>query len=247
MKNFFVLFLIFFMFQSFSFSQEWKIKNKWKISCGLVNKDALIINGKPKKTYNKNEFKVASAIFKLSKGDIGKCKSDKKPTGGYKYSGRQEITHKLYTGKNIFEAEILTLGAPQYRSHFFQIHDGRSKGKPPSMISVNKDWMVRNQHSIDCFKPKCRQLSFEAYLKPGEKKYFKADVDYNKKEKRISARYYLDGELIIEHLDVPLATKKTDGPYGPNKPYIKIGIYRIGDTGTTTFSYSNIVLKNKKS
>ena len=68
MKNFFVLFLIFFMFQSFSFSQEWKIKNKWKISCGLVNKDALIINGKPKKTYSKNEFKVDSAIFKLNKG-----------------------------------------------------------------------------------------------------------------------------------------------------------------------------------
>ena len=246
MKNFFVLFLIFFMFQSFSFSQEWKIKNKWKISCGLVNKDALIINGKPKKSYNKNEFKVTSATFKLRKGDIGKCKSDKKPTGGYKYSGRQEITQKLYPGKNIFEAEILTSGAPQYRSHFFQIHDGRSKGKPPSMISVNKDWMVRNQHSIDCFKPKCMQLSFEAYLKPGEKKYFKADVDYNKKEKRISARYYLDGELIIQHLDVPLTTKKTDGPYGPNKPYIKIGIYRIGDIGTTTFSYSNIVLKNKK-
>ena len=43
-----------------------------------------------------------------------------------------------------------------------------------------------------------------------------------------------------------LSKKKTDGPYGPNKPYIKIGIYRIGDTGTTTFSYTNILLKNKK-
>ena len=57
MKNFFVLFLIFFMFQSFSFSQEWKIKNKWKISCGLVNKDALIINGKPKKAIIKMSLK----------------------------------------------------------------------------------------------------------------------------------------------------------------------------------------------
>ena len=96
------LFFIILMFQSFSFSQEWRIKNKWKISCGLVNKEALVINGKPKKTYSKNEFKVDSAIFKLNKGDIGKCKSDKKPTGGYKYSGRQEITHKLLPGKNIF-------------------------------------------------------------------------------------------------------------------------------------------------
>ena len=39
---------------------------------------------------------------------------------------------------------------------------------------------------------------------------------------------------------------KRQGPYGPNKPYIKIGMYRIGDTGTTTFSYENVVLKNKK-
>ena len=160
MRLLLTFFFIIFMFQSFSFSQEWIIKNKWKISCGLVNKEALIINGKPKKTYTKNEFKVDSAIFKLNKGDIGKCKSDKKPTGGYKYSGRQEITHKLFPGKNIFEAEILTAGAPQYRSHFFQIHDGRSKGKPPSMVSVNKDWMIRNQHSIDCFKPNCKQLSY---------------------------------------------------------------------------------------
>ena len=136
MRFLFTFFFIIFMFQSVSFSQEWRIKNKWKISCGLVNKEALVINGKPKKTYSKNEFKVDSAIFKLNKGDIGKCKSDKKPTGGYKYSGRQEITHKLLPGKNIFEAEIFTSGAPQYRSHFFQIHDGRSKGKPPSMVSV---------------------------------------------------------------------------------------------------------------
>ena len=246
MRLLFTFFFIIFVFQSFSFSQEWIIKNKWKISCGLVNKEALVINGKPKKTYSKNEFKVDSAIFKLNKGDIGKCKSDKKPTGGYKYSGRQEITHKLLPGKNIFEAEILTAGAPQYRSHFFQIHDGRSKGKPPSMVSVNKDWMIRNQHSIDCFKPNCKQLSYDSYLKPGERKNFKAEVEYINKEKKISAKYYLDGELIIQHLNVPLDTKKTDGPYGPNRPYIKIGMYRIGDTGTTTFSYNKIVLKNKR-
>ena len=245
MRLLFILFIIF-MFQGVSFSQEWKKKNKWKISCGLVNKEALVINGKPKKNYNKNEFKVDSAVFKLNKGDIGKCKSDKKLTGGYKYSGRQEITHKLLPGKNIFEAEILTAGAPQYRSHFFQIHDGRSKGKPPSMVSVNKDWMIRNQHSIDCFKPNCKQLSYDAHLKPGERKNFKAEVEYDNREKKISARYYLDSEFIIQHLNVPLDTKKTDGPYGPNIPYIKIGMYRIGDTGTTTFSYNKIVLKNKR-
>ena len=30
------------------------------------------------------------------------------------------------------------------------------------------------------------------------------------------------------------------------KPYIKIGIYRIGDTGTTTYVYKNLLIKNKK-
>ena len=63
MRFLFTFFFIIFMFQSVSFSQEWRIKNKWKISCGLVNKEALVINGKPKKTYSKNEFKVDSAIF----------------------------------------------------------------------------------------------------------------------------------------------------------------------------------------
>jgi len=106
--------------------------------------------------------------------------------------------------------------------------------------------MIRNQHSIDCFKPNCKQLSYDSYLKPGERKNFKAEVEYINKEKKISAKYYLDGELIIQHLNVPLDTKKTDGPYGPNRPYIKIGMYRIGDTGTTTFSYDKIVLKNKR-
>ena len=62
----------------------------------------------------------------------------------------------------------------------------------------------------------------------------------------LSVKYYLDDKFILHHYDVPLLTKKTDGPYGPTKPYIKIGIYRIGDTGTTTYAYKNLVIKNKK-
>ena len=51
---------------------------------------------------------------------------------------------------------------------------------------------------------------------------------------------------VITILDVPLLKNKTDGPYGPTKPYIKIGIYRIGETGTTSFAYNNLIIKNKK-
>ena len=43
------------------------------------------------------------------------------------------------------------------------------------MVQVNKDWAVRNQHSIECFKPKCKQVSYGAYLKPGENKKFIID------------------------------------------------------------------------
>ena len=246
MKNIlYFLFLSFFLnFQSFA--SEWKVKNKWKISCGIADKESLVINGKPKTRYNKNEFKLESVVFKLDKGDVGSCPTDKKSSGGYPYSGRQEITHKLSPGFTIFEANIQPDGAPQYRSHFFQIHDGRSSGKPPSMVQVSRDWAVRNQHATECFKPKCKQVSYDAYLKPGDNKKFRAEIEYNKKEKIISAKYFLEGELIIQNLNVPIIKKRTDGPYGPNKPYIKIGMYRIGDTGTTTFTYTNIILKNKK-
>ena len=113
------------------------------------------------------------------------------------------------------------------------------------MVQVNKYWAVGIQHSTDCFKPKCEQISYDTYLKPGEKKRFRAEIQYDQTLKKISAKYFLNEELIIQHLDVPIIKKRTDGPYGPNKPYIKIGMYRIGDTGTTTFTYTNISLKNK--
>ena len=81
---------------------------------------------------------------------------------------------------------------------------------------------------------------------PGKKYRFKASIDYQKKTKTLSVFYYLNNEMIAKHIDVPLSKRKTDGPYGPSKPYIKIGIYRIGDTGTTSFAYNNLVIKNKK-
>ena len=52
--------------------------------------------------------------------------------------------------------------------------------------------------------------------------------------------------MIAKHVDVPLSKKKTDGPYGLSKPNIKIGIYRIGETGTTSFTYNNLIIKNNK-
>ena len=58
--------LVFFSFNN-GYSDDWKVKNKWKISCGVVDKEALIVNGKPKK-YSKKEFKLIDVVFKLDKG-----------------------------------------------------------------------------------------------------------------------------------------------------------------------------------
>ena len=52
------LFLLLFITIFFSFSaqaNEWKSKNKWKISCGVVDKESLTVNGKVKK-YSKKAF-----------------------------------------------------------------------------------------------------------------------------------------------------------------------------------------------
>ena len=51
------LFLLIILTIFFSFSaqaNEWKSKNKWKISCGVVDKESLIVNGKSKKYSKRN-------------------------------------------------------------------------------------------------------------------------------------------------------------------------------------------------
>jgi len=246
MKKIIILISLYFFYFSPLHSEEWKIKNKWKVSCGIVDEESLVVNGKPIKKFNKKEFKLENVIFKLDKGDIGSCPTDKKPAYKYNYSGRQEITHRLPEGKTIFETDILIEGAPQYRSTVFQIHDGRNKGAPPSWIGIGMDWKIKYKFPKgECKPEKCKKIK-TAYLMSGKKYRFKASIDYQKKTKTLSVFYYLNNEMIAKHIDVPLSKRKTDGPYGPSKPYIKIGIYRIGDTGTTSFAYNNLVIKNKK-
>ena len=201
------IYLSFFCFLNVS-ADEWKVKNKWKISCGIADKESLVINGKPKTRYNKNEFKLESVVFKLDKGDVGSCPTDKKPVLEYDYSGRQEITHRLPVGKTIFETDIYIEGAPQYRSTVFQIHDGRNKGAPPSWIGVGMDWKLKYKFPRgECSPEKCKKIK-TAYLKPGEKNRFKASIDYQKKSKSLTVFYYLNNEMIAKHVDVPLSKKK---------------------------------------
>jgi len=245
-KKFLAILLLSLLCCTIGNSSEWKIKNKWKVSCGIADKESLVVNGKPKTRYNKKEFKLESVIFKLDKGDVGSCPTDKKPAGGYPYSGRQEITHRLPIGNTVFETDILVEGAPSARSTLFQIHDGRNKGAPPSWIGVGGDWKIKHKFPKgECSSENCKMIKY-LYLEPGKEYRFKAEINYEKNAKNLSVRYYLNDIFMLQHLNVPLSKKNTDGPYGPSKPYMKIGIYRIGETGTTTYSYKNLIIKNKK-
>ena len=245
MKKILTIIILILSFSIPAQSNEWKNKNKWKISCGVVDKESLIVNGKSKR-YSKNEFKLVDVVFKLDKGEVGSCATDKKPAGGYPYSGRQEITHKLPIGHTIFETDITIDGAPSARSTIFQIHDGRNSGAPPSWVGIDDGWkIIQKFPKGECSKENCKMLELIT-LETGKTYRFKAEIDYQKKAKFLSIKYYLDDKFILHHYDVPLLTKKTDGPYGPTKPYIKIGIYRIGETGTTTYTYKNLIVKTKK-
>ena len=208
MKKIIILLNLFFFYFSQGYSEEWKIKNKWKVSCGIVDKESLVVNGKPITKFSKKEFKLENVVFKLDKGDIGSCPTDKKPAYKYNYSGRQEISHRLPEGKTIFETDIITEGAPQYRSTVFQIHDGRNKGAPPSWIGVGMDWKIKYKFPKgECKPEKCKKIK-TAYLIPGKKYRFKASIDYQKKTKTLSVFYYLNNEMIAKHIDVPLSKKK---------------------------------------
>ena len=49
-------------------------------------------------------------------------------------------------------------------------------------------------------------------LETGKTYRFKAEIDYQKKAKFLSVKYYLDDKFILHHYDVPLLTKKLMDP-----------------------------------
>ena len=64
MKKFLGILVLGFLFSVNSFAADWKFKNKWKISCGIVDKESLVVNGKPKTRFvKKKEFKLESVVL----------------------------------------------------------------------------------------------------------------------------------------------------------------------------------------
>ena len=88
MKKILSILLLYFLLISSLIAADWEIKNKWKVSCGIVDNESLVVNGKPKTKFindsnivqsQKNkEFEVKNAFFKLDQGDVGTCKTDKR-------------------------------------------------------------------------------------------------------------------------------------------------------------------------
>ena len=60
MKKIIFIFLSIILFNISAIAGEWKNKNKWKVSCGIVDKEALVVNGKSKKNLHlvKYKFKI---------------------------------------------------------------------------------------------------------------------------------------------------------------------------------------------
>ena len=54
-------------------------------------------------------------------------------------------------------------------------------------------------------------------LETGKTYRFKAEIDYQKKAKFLSVKYYLDDKFILHHYDVPLLTKRTDLHFSTSK------------------------------
>tara|TARA_B100001057_G_C22829222_1_gene942704 strand:- start:1402 stop:1983 length:582 start_codon:yes stop_codon:yes gene_type:complete len=79
--------------------------------------------------------------FNHKKGVVGLCEGDNTPlNGSYDYKERQEIkTNILKTGKYIWSADVETNSDELIHAkvfHLFQIHDGRTGGRPPVAIRV---------------------------------------------------------------------------------------------------------------
>ena len=55
MKKFLTIFIFIFLYCCNALADDWKIKNKWKISCGIVDKESLVVNGKPKTRFVKKK------------------------------------------------------------------------------------------------------------------------------------------------------------------------------------------------
>ena len=224
-----VLLLIYFPTLVFS-SELIKINPDWKVSCGVVDKDAY-------QKISNNEFR-----FHIDVGDRGRCSTDKRSFEDdyfeFTHSERQEVKGKpLSSGKYKWTASIsidrgdcklFQEGIKKYRTTIFQVHDDRMSGKPPSWFGLMLDkngkisFRTMERHRGITQAPNSFRL--------------RAEVDYSTQKRRMTVEYFVDGKFIAR---TSKPTKK--------KPYIKFGIYRVNGNCSETFTYKRVSLEKYRS
>ena len=191
---------------------------EYRISCPpLVSSDAFY-------------YENGSFVFRLEKGQVGNCPSDRRPYSdpffSFEFSERQEITMPLYDGVSIISFDFMASGASAQRAAFFQIHDGRGKGAPPAWIGLNENWDVIFHDSLS-----------RTYKRLAPNRIYHVEVRVDYEAPFINSTYFIDGDEI--RTIRAIESEETDSPYG-DRSYIKIGIYRVNSNGATTFSYQNL-------
>lgn len=171
--------------------------------------------------------------FTVKLGEVGGCKSDKKPkryaNSGWDWSERSEVLtkNKKMFGKWEYSAtiDIDRNCKPAYRNTLFQVHSGGS-GTPPSWIGINGDNKFRTNLPNG-------QTNFNVPLEPFE---LTAKIDATNKEVKVD--YFVDDKFVVSTHHVAESTY--------NDLFFKFGIYRVNANCDIKQTYRKVKLKRVK-
>lgn len=189
--------------------------NRWVDSCG----------SKYKRLPN-NSFQ-----FVVDKGDVGPCPPDKHPTleGDAPFSERAEVNTdnmRLPNGNYVWSAtiDIDRPCEPAQRNEIFQIHEGGTKGAPPSQLGIEKKLATYTNGTF-----KTNQVNRTPVQVPNRP--FDVVAEITIMSKFLQVNYYIDGE----YFRTTVAPRERTG-----KIYIKFGTYRINSNCTIKTTYTNV-------
>jgi hypothetical protein len=183
-------------------------------------------------------------IFKVKKGEVGGCKSDKIKqqymSTGWDWSERSEVlsdrtkkAHKNKTkekfGKYEWSAtiDIDRKCKPAERNTLFQVHAGGYLVSPPSWIGLNRYNKFRTNESFG---------GTNVYV-PNEP--FKLTAKINATKKEVKVDYFINDKFLV-------STHSYAPGNGYKKMFFKFGIYRVNANCDITQTYNNVQLKRVK-
>ncbi len=198
--------------------------SSYRISCPpVIADDAFIAKG--------NNFK-----FKLDKGDIGGCPSDRKRYSdsyvSFDHSERQEINWRLPKGITTFAAKFRYEGSDKFhRNTIFQVHGGETVSFWTGFNDTGSRYHINDGANKKFISSERRWVEGRSYD-------VKAVILYND---TLSVKWFVNGDL--RFFAQGLTFRLGEGPYG-RALYIKIGQYRIAAEGTTVYWYNDVSITN---